>query len=160
MLNEQKTEIPLTENDAISFYAGVDRWRSLLGARPPKGLIKAAAEGEKEERVRARAYIKGPTFFGEKIAALSSEAWGFPVWYAEVAPCIIALNPQGRNISIGCQDDAVAKALFGPDGLKVVFPKLGAEWGGRESIGGSPRGQTMTWDDALKAGEVLQSCVH
>ena len=45
---------------------------------------------------------------------------------------------------ISCPCRQVAELAFGPGGLKEVFPLLpginGKEWGGRESVGGSPRG--------------------
>ena len=51
---------------------------------------------------------------------------------------------EGR-VSIGCQDAGTAEKLFGPGGLRNVFPHLlPAGWGGREAIGGSPRGTRLT----------------
>ena len=67
--------------------------------------------------------------------------------------CILAYLPQAGNVTVSCPNTAVAEAAFGPGGLKNVFPKLpevnGKTWGGRESVGGSPRGETVP-EDALE----------
>ena len=45
---------------------------------------------------------------------------------------------------LSCPNKEVAERAFGSGGLKNVFPRLpeieGKEWGGREAVGGSPRG--------------------
>lgn len=61
--------------------------------------------------------------------------------------CILAYLPQAGNVTVSCPNTEVAEAAFGPGGLKNVFPKLpeinGKAWGGRESVGGSPRGERV-----------------
>ena len=134
--------------DACSFYAGVDRWRNLT-MRPSKALLDAASESEKTRVEAAREVCILQR--GSGIVALTSKVWGFDVWYADIAPCIIALTPD-HNITIGCKDLETAETLFGPGGLKNVFAELQPEgWGGRETIGGSPRGKKMTTFDAVNA---------
>ena len=58
--------------------------------------------------------------------------------------CIIAYNENSGSVLLSCPNPQVAEAAFGPGGLKNVFALLpsidGKEWGGRESVGGSPRG--------------------
>lgn len=58
--------------------------------------------------------------------------------------CILSHVHKAGNVMISCPCRQVAELAFGPGGLKEVFPLLpginGKEWGGRESVGGSPRG--------------------
>lgn len=58
--------------------------------------------------------------------------------------CVISHVQKAGNVMLACPNTAVAERAFGPGGLKNVFPRLprveGKEWGGRESVGGSPRG--------------------
>ena len=64
------------------------------------------------------------------------EGWGH--W------CILSHVHRAGNVMISCPCRQVAELAFGPGGLKNVFPLLpeidGKGWGGRESVGGSPRG--------------------
>ena len=58
--------------------------------------------------------------------------------------CVIAYVENAHNVLLSCPNPQVAEAAFGPGGLKNVFPLLpsidGKDWGGREAVGGSPRG--------------------
>ena len=88
-----------------------------------------------------------------------STLWGFRAWYnrnqeikdpteilAWRRPVVLSHQAQDKNVTIGCPSVEIAEKLFGPGGLKNVFPKLDAiaeGWGGREAIGGSPRGREM-----------------
>ncbi len=58
--------------------------------------------------------------------------------------CIISYVEKAGNVMLACPCRKVAELAFGPGGLKNVFPLLpaidGKAWGGRESVGGSPRG--------------------
>lgn len=139
--------------DATAFHAGIDRWRCLLG-RAPKALL-AAAKGEEANRV-AEARKAKVERVGVSVALIESPVWGFDVWYAEVAPVIVAFVAANGAITLGCPDAGVAERLFGEGGLKAVFPKLQpAGWGGREAVGGSPRGVKFTREDAVAAAKVL-----
>lgn len=146
-----------SDRDATSFHAGVDRWRCLLG-RAPKALLNAAkteevarvAEARKAEVVR----------ISEQVAVVESSVWGFDVWYAEVAPVIVAYVAVNGNVTIGCPDIESAERFFGPGGLKNVFAKLQPDgWGGREAIGGSPRGMKLTREQAVEAAKVVASLI-
>lgn len=90
-----------------------------------------------------------------------SDVFGFDVWYgrkenASAETCngwtnqvVVIFNKISKNIAIGCPNKKVAEELFGEGGLRNVFSKLpGGAWGGREGIGGSPRGVPMTLEDA------------
>lgn len=140
-------------SDATAFHAGVDRWRMLTGTRPPKTLLNAAAS-EEAERVATARSAKVLEHNGT-VAVVESPCWGFDVWYAELSPIVIAFVASQGNITIGVRDAETAERLLGPGGLKNIFPKLGEGWGGREAIGGSPRGQTMTRAHALEAAQVI-----
>lgn len=138
--------------DRSAFHAGVDHWRLLTGPRPPDALIEAAAA----EEVRRIADASDGRFDGVGgITVVQSPVWGFDVWYANYSPVVVALNPNANNITVGVRSVELAEKFFGAGGLKNVFPKLGEGWGGREAIGGSPRGKVMTWEDALAAAKVI-----
>jgi len=147
-----------SSQDATSFHAGVDRWRCLLG-RAPKALLAAAKTEEANRVTEAR---KAEVIeVSDKVAVVESAAWGFDVWYAEVAPIVVAYVATNGNVTIGCPDVEVAEKFFGPGGLKNVFPKLEPQgWGGREAIGGSPRGQKLTREQALEAAKVIAAAVR
>ena len=142
-----------SSQDATAFHAGVDRWRALLG-RAPKALL-AAAKTEEAARV-AEARKAEVSKMSDQVAIVESAVWGFDVWYAEVAPVIVAYVAVNGNVTIGCPDVESAEKFFGPGGLKNVFAKLEPQgWGGREAIGGSPRGAQLTKDPAPQAANVL-----
>jgi hypothetical protein len=144
--------------DESAFHAGVDRWRALLG-RAPKALL-AAAKTEEAARV-AEARKATVDRISDKVAVVESAAWGFDVWYAEVAPIVVAYVAANGNVTIGCPDVEAAERHFGPGGLKNVFAKLEPQgWGGREAIGGSPRGQKLTREQALEAAKVIAAAVR
>lgn len=58
--------------------------------------------------------------------------------------CIVSYVEKSGVIMLSCPCRNVAELAFGQGGLKNVMPLLpkidGREWGGRESVGGSPRG--------------------
>lgn len=144
--------------DATAFHAGVDRWRCLLG-RAPKALL-AAAKTEEATRV-AEARKAEVIKVSDMVAVVESPVWGFDVWYAEVAPIVVAYVAANGNVTIGCPDVEAAEKFFGPGGLKNVFAKLEpAGWGGREAIGGSPRGAKLTKEQALEAAKVIVAAVQ
>lgn len=127
------------EQDSTAFQAGVDTWRLLTGSRPPAALLKAV--GDEEARRIADALAAPMTMIGN-VLYVESEVWGFDVWYGiEARPAaVLAYVAKNGNYTIGCPSGEAAEKAFGPGGLKNVFPKLGEGWGGREAIGGSPRG--------------------
>ena len=70
--------------------------------------------------------------------------------------CIAAHVAKAGNVTLSCPSKSVAELAFGPGGLLNVYPKLpalgGEQWGGREAVGGSPRGVVVP---AEVLGEVL-----
>ena len=142
--------------DATAFYGGVDRWRTLLKATPPQALLEAA-RAEEATRIAA-ARTARVVRFGPQVALVESPVPGFDVWYAEVAPVIVAYVADAQRITIGVRDLPTAQHLFGPRGLLEVFPKLQPPgWGGRETVGGSPRGIELTVDAAVSVAQALAS---
>jgi hypothetical protein len=112
-----------TGNDALAFYAGVDRWRTLTAGRPLVALLTASKTEEANRVTKAReAKVEKVS---ETVAVVESDAWGFDVWYAEVCPVVVAFVEKSGNITIGCPDTTTAEKFFGAGGLKNVFPKLG-----------------------------------
>lgn len=140
--------------DATAFYAGVDRWRFVMRIRPTSPLMTAVVDEEKGRIARARAakYERA----SDAVIFVESDVWGFDVWYRDFdADVVVAFNPTNDCVTIGCPDVATAEKRFGPGGLKNVFGKLSpAGWGGRESIGGSPRGMKMDRSQAWEAAQM------
>lgn len=72
----------------------------------------------------------------KEFSLLSLEGWRH--W------CIVSYVEKSGVFMLSCPCRKVAEIAFGQGGLKNVMPLLpkidGREWGGRESVGGSPRG--------------------
>lgn len=151
-----------TERAAI---AGVYGWEIFTSrnATTLKPYMDAGAVAEVRRREAANKDLEdfgSFYFFDEEYKILiidGASEWGFDVWYDRrtgvegpadpmvwSAPVVAVLFKETDSITIGCPNMQVAEALFGPGGLKNLFPLLGEGWGGRESIGGSPRGMQMT----------------
>ncbi|MCC6751996.1 MAG: hypothetical protein IT371_30365 [Deltaproteobacteria bacterium] len=134
--------------DATAFYSGVDRWRMLTGPRAPEALLKATLAQERS-RVEGASRASIEAHGGIPVAFVRSALWGFDVWYRQ-HPCVVAFHD--GKVTVGCRDLATAVRLFGPGGLKGVFSSLApAGWGGRETVGGSPRGLALTESQAREA---------
>lgn len=100
-------------------------------------------------------------FRQEAFPATSLEGWRH--W------CIVSHVRKAGNVMLACPNKEVAERAFGSGGLKNVFPRLPAveekEWGGREAVGGSPRGVVVpaellgsvlaTLEDSLLTKEVV-----
>lgn len=117
---------------------------------------------------------------GDVFVIRNSRMFGFDVWYGrdpekgkptEAAgwkhPIVLSLTEEQQNITIGVPSPGnsvkVAEELLGKGGLKNVFDRLnklyecpeGAGFGGRECIGGSPRGRVMKEEDVRKIAVVI-----
>jgi hypothetical protein len=145
--------------DALNFYAGVDRWRLLCGPTTSKHLLQATLQVEAQRVTQARA--AGHEVISDSVGLVKSPVWGFDVWYAEVKPVIVAYVPDAARVTVGVRDIEVAERLFGHGGLKRVFPRLApAGWGGRETVGGSPRAVRLTLDETRQAAMEIARCVR
>ncbi len=145
--------------DASAFHAGVDRWRKLTGPSAPKVLLVAALE-EEEERVKVAREAEAEKI-SETVGFVEGAVYGFDIWYTEHpgTPVIVAYVPENGNVTVGCRDLAAAERIFGKGGLKNVFgalePKTNGGWGGRETVGGGPRGLRLTREQARIAAETI-----
>lgn len=119
--------------------------------------------GELEERERARREkafqdydkaVTGPS--GKVLLVAPSTVKGYDVQFFRQRAfpatslegwrhwCVVSHVRKVGNVMLSCPNKEVAERAFGSGGLKNVFPRLpeieGKEWGGREAVGGSPRG--------------------
>jgi hypothetical protein len=160
---------------SLQGFAGVDGWRRILTGAPfaVGPLLEAARTTEAARREAAKKDLtERGTTTGKVGAILDSRAWGFDVWYGRTEeadpnipagwerPVVAALAEGNGSITLGCPNKAVAEALFGPGGLMNVFERLPGGWGGREAIGGSPRGQEMTADDLAEVVRTLNEMMN
>jgi hypothetical protein len=105
-----------------------------------------------------RPVLRGQTAMLEsaRILVVNSTVWGFDVWY-RAAPIVVSFSSRLQKVTVGCPDMDTAQALFGPDGLAVIWKAMGRGWGGRETIGGSPRGVKQTLADTMAtAREIIK----
>ncbi len=138
------------QQDGVAFYSGVDRWRLLCGPRAPRALLEAVTLEERRRVEQARAATV--ELLNDVVAFVESPVWGYDVWYAEVRPVMVAYVAAQGSVSIGCRDLATAERHFGAGGLRNVFGKLQPPgWGGRETVGGSPRGLRLDREQARVA---------
>lgn len=96
------------------------------------------------------------------VGLVEGEGWGFDVWYTEHpgTPIVVAFEPGAGQVTVGCRDLETAERLLGPGGLKNVFPKLEPRgWGGRETVGGGPRGVTLTKTQAISAAQRIADLI-
>ncbi|MCA9545698.1 MAG: hypothetical protein KC613_14940, partial [Myxococcales bacterium] len=78
-----------------------------------------------------------------RVLVVRSTVWGFDVWY-RLAPVVVSYAERMAKVTVGCPDEATAEACFGPGGLENAWKVLGKGWGGRGTIGGSPRGERLS----------------
>lgn len=157
-----------SEDSDMAGVAGVFLWIQVVSGAPSrKPLILSAVQTESDRREAASSEVI--VSLNEGVGYIEdSKVWGFDVWYGRDVD-YPADSPQGWKhgvilarvassgaITIGCPNKAVAEALLGEGGLKAVFPKLPQEgWGGREAIGGSPRGMSMSLGDLKEAADIV-----
>jgi hypothetical protein len=121
--------------------------------------MKLRQREREEERMRLafedyENAMRGPS--GKTLLISPSRVHGFDVQFVRDAGhpadslkgwrhwCIVAYVQTQRSVTLSCPNSAVAELVFGQGGLMNVYSKLpsleGKDWGGRESVGGSPRG--------------------
>lgn len=169
-------------DDELGALGAVQAFRQFTAGNPAvlKPYLDAAEESERVRREAALADLteRGEQM-GEVVAINESRVFGFSEWYqrqpeaggpSEVCgwrnPIVIALNPQ-QALVFGTPNKEVAEKLLGKGGLMTVFARLnelyalevGNGFGGREAVGGSPRGMKMSWDDVKKATEVINEMI-
>ncbi len=164
-------------NDELAAYAAVEGFRRLLTQPSAKVFVSAAENAENERREAALADLRERGHKNGKVMTIKqSRVFGFDVWYqrnvevggpTEAAgwdnPIVVSWLEGAENITMACPNKEVAEELLGKGGLMNVFKALNAHYGlaegsgfgGRETIGGSPRGQKMTEEDLTKAVSII-----
>jgi hypothetical protein len=99
---------------------------------------------------RGRTALSGPG----RVLLVKSTVWGFDQWY-RMAPLVVSYAERMAKTTVGCPDTETAELLLGPGGLMTVWPRLGRGWGGRSTIGGSPRGARHKVSDAEATARAL-----
>lgn len=164
-------------NDELAAYCAVEGFRRLLTQPSARVFVAAAENAENERREAALADLRER---GEKqgnvMTILGSRVFGFAEWYqrqpengapTEAAgwdnPIVVSLVEATSAITFGAPNKAVAEELLGKGGFLNVFKALneaygleeGSGFGGREAVGGSPRGQKMTAEDLATAVSII-----
>ncbi len=164
-------------NDELAAYAAVEGFRRLLTQPSAKVFVDAAQTTENQRRDAALRDLRER---GEKVGAVmtikQSRVFGFSEWYqrnvesgapTEAAgwdnPIVVSLVEATSALTFGAPNKTVAEEMLGTGGFMNVFKALneaygladGAGFGGRETIGGSPRGQKMTEADLATAVSVI-----
>ena len=106
--------------------------------------------------VEKLALRRGPlvTLDSSRIAVVKSGVWGFDQWY-RVTPVVVSYASRMAKVTVGCPDLPTAQRLFGDDGLMTAWRALGRGWGGRPTIGGSPRGIRLRATEAHETAKTL-----
>lgn len=169
-------------DDELGALGAIQGFRQLTAGNPAvlKPYLDAA---EESERVRCEAALADLNERGTKVGGVMvlnrSRVFGFSEWYQRNAaagspneasgwgnPIVVALNAQDALV-FGAPNKEVAEEILGKGGLLNVFTKLnelyalepGNGFGGREGIGGSPRGMKMSWEDAQKAAALINDMI-
>lgn len=168
-------QMDMQNRDELGGLAAVILWRNLLDANPAtlSPYLAAGRDSEKNRKLEALKDLGERGEFIDGVLVLKeSRVWGFDDWYQRVpglpftavdgwkAPIVLAWAAQAHNITVGCPCIEVAESLFGKGGLKNIFPALAPEgWGGREAVGGSPRGVKMSWEQVTEAARKVAAVV-
>lgn len=143
-------------HDVASFHRAIKTMRKILN----HGLSPQQEEKvlrQEAERIRLAESAKQETY-GPHVMLVHGKAWGFDRWYRK-RPVVLSYSDRFESITVGCRSEEIARELFGPEGLLDVFSKLGAGWGGRAAIGGSPRNEPFTYAQAQAAAQQVQELV-
>lgn len=164
--------VSFSEDTELTALSGVWLWRQIAANAPSrKPLVEHSLVLESQRREAAQDEVildvgSGVGYIEE------SKTWGFDVWYGRQTDhdantpagwrfgVILARVATTGAITVGCPNQQVAETLFGEGGLKNVFPHLPrGGWGGREAVGGSPRGEIMTIEDLKEAADIVVSLI-
>lgn len=167
-------------DDELAAIGAVRGWQILLTTTSAKTFLEAAKEAESSRRELALADLhKRGSKEGKIMVIRKSRVFGFAEWYDRKPedgsatdvngwgnPIVISQTENG-NLTFGSPNKTVAEQLFGEGGLLNVFAKLnnlfelaeGSGFGGRESVGGSPRGRVMTEEEVEKIIEAVNASI-
>lgn len=139
--------------DAPSFFRAVRSMCNLL----TDGITddQRAKIRRKEERRIHMAENCPIENISSQVVLVQGTVWGFDRWYM-MAPVVVSYSQRHSSVTIGCRSEDVAIELFGEEGLLRVFAELGRGWGGRESIGGSPRDKRLSIEEARQAAQTVR----
>jgi hypothetical protein len=147
--------------DPVAFYAGIDRWRSLLTQVTREELSQAPRL--LDARLKKTGNVRHERF-GSGVVLVDSSIWGFSTvyaqdWFRRLGGRVLFVfqpRPSGKgNVTVCARDARTARSLYGERGLLDVFEQLRPRgWGGRPTIGGSHRGRPITLDQAREAARL------
>lgn len=166
LLKYNQTELPRGE---AGFRKGLGAMLALLRTGVPEPELRHILGRERSRIERADRALVGvverdgrthapepvpPASPPARVAVVESTVWGFDRWYLW-AQVVVSYSKRLQKVTVGCPDRDTAERLFGPGGLLAVYEELGRGWGGREAVGGSPRGVPLTVADAWEAAAVV-----
>ncbi|MCL2009913.1 MAG: hypothetical protein FWG71_05130 [Synergistaceae bacterium] len=174
-----KTGMASAKQSGWSWLYGLQLFLDIFRNSDCYSEVKDKIEERERERVRLaiedyEKAVRGPS--GRVLLIAPSRVNGFDVQFCRQPEfpadslegwkhwCIAAHVAKPGNVTLSCPNRSVAELAFGSGGLLNVYPKSpeleGKKWGGRESVGGSPRGMSVpvgllpgvlgTIEDALK----------
>lgn len=157
----------LTIRDVSSFHAGVVRWRDILTSPQDKLIQIVPSAVEASLQVIRSAPCKE---ISKRVSVIDCSEWGFSYTYADEwhkgSPIILAFygTTDGKgHVTLSAKNKSTAHRLFGEKGFLGIYDKISKNGfpgcGGREDIGGSARFSTLTWSDAIKLGEIVDSLI-
>jgi len=156
------------ERDDLAAQVAVGSWRAITEGNQNqlRPYFQAGVRWEIDRQSAAQKDLeeRSHKVNGVVLVVEGSRTFGFDVWYGrneekpfgEIAgwqyPVVMALAERDQKVTIGTPNNSVAEKLFGPGGLKNVFAALEPPgWGGRESVGGSPRDATLSTEQVMQA---------
>lgn len=154
-------QLPQTTSD-VRFMEGVFNWDRLF-----KGNLetfRGVAVLSEQERINAAKEAESLAIFAKDglLVMVNPKVPGFDVWYDRY-DVVLAYLSSRNNITIGCRDEEAAASKFGEGGLKNIYnklsEKLGDGWGGRSTVGGSPRGKAMQENDLKIAADIVMEAM-
>jgi len=155
-----RLESHATARDILAWYGGVNRWRSLLTSQCDSFIevSREVQENRIQQMLGARQQKCGDNIVVADFSEFGPNVAYYKAWLnwnldTDVLVAFIGgVNGVG-NCSFACRDLATATKLFGEGGFLSVYDRLDPLGsGGREIIGGSPRGGLYDWKDAVSFG--------
>lgn len=161
-----------THDEALA-PAAVLAWGPLTrrAREPLAGLLAGSLDAEIERRRTAEREARAldvDVSDDRRVVLLDGPTvWGFDVWYGrdEQQPAesvgawrhpVVMTRSEDGSVTVGCPNVTVAETLFGSGGLRGVFDTLEPSgWGGREAIGGSPRGVRLSLEETVAAARAI-----
>jgi len=158
------------------FYGLMLFYNMIVEEKKYENFISKVESKEEERRNKAIEEIalamKGNS---GRTAVFSSSIWGFDYQFGrrENAAadslegwdylCLAARVKSAGKVTLATPSEIVAKKAFGKGGLLNLYPLLpkinGKEWGGRASVGGSPRGEFVEFETLTKILDIVENAL-